>query len=370
MKMNGAPNRPEQGIAFRKMGAVSEPVNDMMKKEITFGRIDEHSPGSRDLKGRVRKPKDVYYEACDNLTKVFRLIKNKQAFSVEPMMPYASDFVKHVREEADLWLQLLYMTEEGSDVISHIAIHSLDVAIVAIRIGMGLRQKSDCLIDLAMQAFFHDVGMLKVPEEIIQKKEKLTSDEILQIRKHPEHGYGLLRGLGEQNSDMADIIYQEHERYDGSGYPTGCRSGDIRENSFIIGIADMYAALVHPRPNRARYLPFDAICKIISSSKGQFPRSVAKALVNEFSAFPVGINVRLNSKETGRVIGNSKLSPLRPVVKILYDADGRRLHDERVVDLMKDHCLSITSAYYDETDEGPLPVDNNPCRLSDYDETA
>ncbi len=96
-------------------------------------------------------------------------------------------------------------------------------------------------------------------------------------------------------------------------------------------------------------LPFEAIKEILSMSKEQFPQNIIKALVNEFSAFPLGLYVRLNSKEVGKVITVNRLAPLSPVVEILYNAEGKA-QDSKTVDLMKDHCLYIAAGFYGEGD--------------------
>jgi len=312
--------------------------------------IDLETMDFEDGKGR-KSARELYYETQNNLVKSFHLIKNEKDFSIDTVFTYAGTMASHIKEKANSWMQLLYKIEKDTapDVLMHIVKHSLDTAIIAIRIGIGLKMRDETLELLSMQSCLHDVGMLKLPPELILKQSKLPRKEIELIRKHPEYGYEILRNYEGKFKNIAEIAYQVHERYDGSGYPRGKKGKDIPENSLIIGIADMFAALLHPRPYRPRRLPFEAIKEIITAAKEQFPKHIIKALVNEFSAFPEGLYVKLNSNEIGKVITVNRLAPLSPVVEILYNGQGK-LKEPKIVDLMKDHCLYIASGFYGEED--------------------
>lgn len=331
----GSPNNPDLSGEIEKKESLFKDATD------TLDFLDGNN---------IKSAKGLYYEALRNLLRNFHLIKEDQDFPIDAAASYARNMVSHIRVETNSWMQLLYKIEKdtATDAVMHVVKHSLDAAIIAIRLGIGMKMKDDQLVALALQTCLHDVGMLKMPAEIM-KQEKLSRKDIALIKKHPEFGYEILSKLEEPYNGIAEIVYQVHERYDGSGYPRGLKGQDISEHSLIIGIADMFGALLHPRPYRPRRLPFEAIKEIIATAKEQFPKHIIKALVNEFSAFPEGLFVKLNSHEVGKVITVNRLAPLSPVVKILYNADGK-LQNAKTVDLMKDHCLYITSGFYGEED--------------------
>lgn len=350
------PDKPHDSeLSFRNADA----PDNLQEKEVSLKNAEETNDlitidlETMDFEDGISKKsaKDLYYETQKNLFKSFHLIKDNKDFSIDTVYTYAGDMVAHIKEKANSWMQLLYKIEKDTspDAVMHIVKHSLDTAIIAIRIGIGLKLRDDRLEQLATQSCLHDVGMLMLPPELILKQGKLPRNDIELIRKHPEYGYEILRKYEGKYRDISDVIYQEHERYDGSGYPRGNKGSDIPEHSLIIGIADMFAALLHPRPYRPRRLPFEAIKEIIAAAKEQFPQHIIKALVNEFSAFPEGLYVKLNSNEIGKVITVNRLAPLSPVVEILYNGQGK-LKETKIVDLMKDHCLYIASGFYGEED--------------------
>ncbi len=323
------------------------------KKDLAFRKIEgQYVPERPDV---CRHVKELFNGAKESLFNVFQLIKEGRDFSVEPLVPYAKNFASCMQKDSNPWILLIYKGVKDDNVVIQLVIHSLNTAIIAVRIGIGLKMIDEELEALAMLTFLQDVGMLMVSPEIIKKPGKLTSAELALMKKHTEQGYNILKGLKELKArygDIAQSAYQTHERRDGSGYPNGLKNDEILNNASIVGISDIYAATLQVRPFRDRYLPFDAIKHIIMTSKEKFPRSILKVLVNEFSGFPLGSYVKLNSKEIAKVISVNRLAPLRPVIEIVFDVYGQKIHEPRTVDLMKDHVLQIKAACFpDEIDE-------------------
>lgn len=353
-KAESGADQDGKGISFRKLEVLHSPADACMTGAAQAGGgisfMDAQGAtakgGPKEGTGEV---KDIYYRAMYELCRIFLHMKEGRKFSADPVVPYIKEFVAgSIQEEGNPWMQLIYTEEKGKDVVLQTAVHSLNTTIVALKIGLGLGKKAVALDNIATLAFFHDVGMLMVSPEVIAKPGKLTSDEFSMVKRHPEQGHRLLQRLAGDYGSIAENAYQEHERIDGSGYPRGLKDGEINEHSLIVGISDMYAAMIQPRPYRPRYLPFDAIKGIIALSKGKFPHAVIRTLVNEFAVFPLGIYVKLNSKEIGKVTAVSRIAPLRPVIEILYDSSGHRLSKPRVIDMMADHVLQIEAACFTE----------------------
>lgn len=286
----------------------------------------------------------LYARAKEGLEKVFTAIKEGGAFSIDHLIPFAKDFVEGILVNPYYLLHQLY--RDG--LMGDLAAHSLNTSIVSIKIGIGFGLERRALEVIATGGFLYDVGMLTIPQEIVKKPGRLSPEEYEVIKKHPENGFKILSQLGDRYRILAEIAYQQHERIDGSGYPRGLKGAQIHEYALIIGIADMYAALIHPRPQRKRFLPFEAVKEIIATSREKFPLPIIKAMINELSAFPIGLYVKLNSGEVGRVVGTNRLAPLRPTVEVLYDRGGQRLKEKKVVDLTRESLLRVVSAFFQE----------------------
>ena len=227
--------------------------------------------------------------------------------------------------------------------------HGINVAIFAIKIGEGLGYKRDQLVELGIAALIHDIGMCKIPDEVVNKEGVLTNEEYALIKKHPQFGYDIIfNALGEEYKWLADVVSQEQEREEGQGYPRGLLGNEIHEYAKVIGIVDVYEALSHPRPQRKRFLPYEATKVIVNSSKNMFPQKLIKALLTKLSCFPTGSYVVLNSKAIGRVVETNEAYPLRPVIEMLYDSMGKKLTEKKIVKLQDTPLLYITDSMFEE----------------------
>ena len=145
------------------------------------------------------------------------------------------------------------------------------------------------------------------------------------------------------------MILQHHEREQGQGYPDRLMGDAIRPGAKIIGLADTYAALIHPRPYRSKFHPHEAVREIVRSKNEGFPTHLVKALLAEISVFPPRTVVKLNTGEVGRVIAVNRNHPLRPKIEIFADAKGNRLSTSKKLDLSEAPFIYITGPLQEAT---------------------
>ncbi|MGL5347319.1 MAG: bifunctional diguanylate cyclase/phosphohydrolase [Peptostreptococcaceae bacterium] len=107
------------------------------------------------------------------------------------------------------------------------------------------------IMQLQVSAYLHDIGKLEIPESVLNKKEKLTDEELQMFRHHPQAGVDLIRDI-EQFDQFVPIIKHHHERYDGKGYPSGLKGEEIPYLARIVTIVDSFDAMTSNRPYNAR----------------------------------------------------------------------------------------------------------------------
>lgn len=129
---------------------------------------------------------------------------------------------------------------------------------------------------LELAGLLHDIGMIGVPEDILNKTETLTQEEFESIKKHVGHGVKILEDI-KQLKDVVEIIKYHHERFDGSGYPYGLKGDEISLNAQIIAIADAYTSMVSMRSYRSDLPHEEAMKRIEEQSGGQFNPIVVQA---------------------------------------------------------------------------------------------
>lgn len=127
--------------------------------------------------------------------------------------------------------------------------HERHVAKLASAIARELGFSEDKAEEIKMTALIHDIGKMFIPSEILVKPGKLTEEEFAFIKLHTYHGYEILKTI-DFPWDVAPIVLQHHERYDGSGYPQRLKGDDILLEARILSVADVVEAITFHRPYR------------------------------------------------------------------------------------------------------------------------
>ena len=215
-----------------------------------------------------------------------------------------------------------------------------NVAILSMRLGVALESDERRCMALGLCGMIHDVGMLTIPRDVLDSP-RFTPEQLEMLRQHPLESRKIVEQLGSSFEWVGDIVSQVHERRDGGGYPRGLKGDQIHEVARILGLADTYEAMAHPRPDRKARSTYDALKEIVDWRNQQFDRSIIKALIGIVSIFPLGSLVQLNNGEIGRIVRVSANFPTRPSLEIILDSQGRRIEYTRFVVLENEPLLTI-----------------------------
>lgn len=224
---------------------------------------------------------------------------------------------------------------------------SVNVAVMAIRLGREVDFDERRTLALGLCGLTHDLGMLKVPDEVLESR-RLTTKQLQQLQQHPLDSERIVCSFGKAFEWVGKVVVQVHERRDGSGYPRKLKGDDIHEFARIIGLVDTYEAMAQPRADRQARVVYNALKEIIDLRNSLFDRRLIKALINIVSIFPLGSLVKLNNGEIGRVVATSRLHPTRPTVDVLIDPRGRHLPAARQIDLQDEPMLYIVDPAIEE----------------------
>ncbi len=327
------------------------------KKEELFGKPDVKSiesislpsedelsaPSSEELE-KQKRIENLYTSSYNFIEGVLNNLKRKQRFTIDKGLEIVGEIVNTEKAASILYGKAVL---GGKDIPDNLAAHSVNVCIYALVLGKGVNYSRKQLIELGITAILHDIGMIFIPQEIVEKNGKLTASEIEKIRKHPYYTYKILQTLGEKYSWIAKVAYQEQEREGGQGYPSGLKGDEIHDYAKIIGVVDVYEALTHHRPQRKGYMPHEAVKLILGTQKELFSNEVKRLLLIKLSCFPLGSYVKLNSKAICKVVEINEDSPLRPTVEILFDSQRRKLSRKKVINLTDAPLLYITGTVYE-----------------------
>jgi len=189
------------------------------------------------------------------------------------------DTLELLRKAVGATIQVLGTAVESRD--PYTAGHQRRVADLARAIAteMGLPQEQ---IDaIRMAGAIHDIGKLSIPSELLAKPTKLTDTEFSLIKQHPEKGYDMVKNV-ESPWPLAEIIYQHHERMDGSGYPRKLAGEEILMEARILAVADVVEAMASHRPYRPTLGPEAALDEITSYRGTRYDADAVDACIRLF----------------------------------------------------------------------------------------
>lgn len=222
--------------------------------------------------------------------------------------------------------------------------HSINVCAIALRIGLQLGYNELQLRDLGVGALLHDIGMMFVEKQVLEKIGKLTPAEFLKVKQHSNDGFNLLREHQDINLLSAHVAFQHHERIDGAGYPRLLKKTEICEFARIVAIADMFDALTSENKHRKSY-SVPAALEIMKTEIGrQIDEDLAAMFVENVALYSTGQLVELNTGETAMVTANSPGHSSSPRVKVLLDNRRRLVDNFKEIDLFNEPSIVITKA--------------------------
>lgn len=144
--------------------------------------------------------------------------------------------------------------------------HTRHVASIAEEIAKVLGWNENQLLGIRLAGELHDLGKISIPLDILNKPGQLSDLECSLIREHAKNGYNLMKGI-DFPFPLAEIVYQHHERLDGSGYPRGLRGDRILLEARILAVSDVLEAMTHHRPYRAA-VGLEKACQELKADKG------------------------------------------------------------------------------------------------------
>lgn len=300
-------------------------------------------PLLEDLQDCFLLPEAVHQEAVACLSTLFRS-------KVSEIFMSARTRDRHFRCLNHTVDQLVWETSRRANLINYnichlgdsIVNHSLNVCLLSLVIGLSVKLPPPALKELALGALLHDLGKLCIPSHIIDKPGNLTTEELREIRKHATYGYDLVRLSKEISPAVACTIQQHHERFNGDGYAAGLRGEEIHPFGRICAIADVFEAMTADRIYRPAIPRKEVIEQMVSSAHRDFDLRLLQFFLHNIPVYPLGSQVILSSGKQGYVVRNHAKAALRPVVRIITDSRGQRLHAPQEIDLLINQRTHIT----------------------------
>ena len=217
--------------------------------ELRYNPSDDSGSAADGERGEAENPDfaDLTEDQLDRLMEIYEATKKKKKLHSVGISEIVSSFIAAFTRESNPLLALAPLREMDEYTFTH----SINVCILNLAQASALGIEGPLLHDLGVSALLHDVGKLQVPIEVLNKKEKLTDDEWLIIKRHPIEGAKYLISAPGVPRLAVSTAYEHHVRFDASGYPA--RAGDRAQNlsSHMTAVSDIFDSMLTHRPYSA-----------------------------------------------------------------------------------------------------------------------
>jgi HD-GYP domain-containing protein (c-di-GMP phosphodiesterase class II) len=276
----------------------------------------------------------MFFLGIIHLKEAFEREKKAEGLPVNTTRRLMQSIFNHIVDDESFLIGLTNLKNYDEYTLNH----SVNVCVLALALGRRLGLSRGELVELGIAAFFHDLGKLETPLDILNKPATLSQEEREIVEQHPHQGAEKLVHLKEFRFLPIRAIHvalEHHIREDLSGYPSRLKKENVNLFSKIVKVVDYFDALTTRRVYRKKaFTRTEALGLMLEQSGTEFNPGILKAFVNLMGVYPIGSMVALSTGEVGIVadVNPDSKFMLRPKVKLIAARDGS-LVDGDIVDL-------------------------------------
>jgi HD-GYP domain-containing protein (c-di-GMP phosphodiesterase class II) len=289
----------------------------------------------------VEHAKVAHRATQSTMRAVLEAVRANKTLDAKSVEQAVTSMTESVLRNPDALMLFSQLREKGDYTHSH----SLDTAVYMTSFGRFLQLPVEQISLLGYLGLMQDVGKLRVPNEILTKRERLTPAEFEQAKRHVQHSVDILAGPPGLPPQLPELAALHHERHDGSGYPKGLKAGEIGMIGSIAAIVDTFDALTAQRPYAKAVSPSTALSMLYKWRGSFFDAALVEQFIRCIGIFPLGSVVELNSGEVGIVIAQNTEKRLQPRVMVIRDASGNALKPQKLLDLAREPKIAGGELY-------------------------
>ena len=301
--------------------------------------VDRFAPGHRRppryqdvtvLEEEIGHAREIVTETRETVYDIMGDVRLGRSINTTAAKKVVADMVDSVIRNPDALMCLNQLKDKDE----YTALHSLRVCVLALAFGRHLELSDEELNLLGIGALLHDIGKMKVPNEIINKPGKLTDEEFTLMKSHVPRGVEILEQTHGIPSVAIDVARYHHERFSGGGYAAGFKGDEIGLFGSVGAIVDCYDAITSDRSYHAGLSAHDALNKMYSWRGRDFQPMLVEQFIQCMGIYPIGSVVELSNGSIGVVVTINRARRLRPKVALVLNPDKKPYAPSRVIDLM------------------------------------
>lgn len=280
-------------------------------------RIEE----SKARRRNIQKTEKAFSQSFNQLHSLMKKIGSQPVTAIEEASQLTANIAEQMSQQDALSMHMIATAQKDQENLYY---HALNVSTLSMLLARNLKLAEEQIQLVGFGALFHDIGKLRLPSQILRKKEPLTKPEQNLLNLHTQYGAELAQNLSSFPPEAVNILMQHHEYMDGSGFPKGLKEASIDPLAKIVAVVNTFDNLCHPGPGQGIRSPHSALSYMYRKMKDQLPATELKLLIKMMGVYPPGTLVQLNDERIGMVITVNSDSLLQPDI-MLYDGDIPRM---------------------------------------------
>lgn len=277
------------------------------------------------------------HEYVENITmQLWSDLDEGKALNINDINDCVDVMVDSIKRNPDAFNWVCRVKEHHSSTYRH----AINVSASLTTFGRKMSMDDENLRLLAMGGLSLDIGNIKLPQDLLDKEERLTDDEWELVKQHVRYSMDLLEQASNLDERLLWMVATHHERYDGSGYLAGLVGDRIPVFGQMAGIVDSYVASTEPKPYASAMTSEESVQTLFNQRDQHFKSSLVDKFIQSIGIYPTGSLVELSSGEIAVIAGQNPHRRLRPRVVLLLDADKKPYGSYPVVNMLKEtHTL-------------------------------
>ncbi len=290
-------------------------LNDYIKNSLVKHGVHTINIYDTDIDNELVGFTDMYISTVNETKKIFRNIITTGTVKAQQLI----DIADHIYGNINRNQEIIKCMSCVRSIDEYTYIHSVNVAFYSMMLAKWLNLSNAEINEAILAGLLHDVGKMKIPQEILNKAAKLSKDEFEIMKQHTLYGYELVHNIKGLNQEIKKAILLHHERMDGSGYPFGCRADKLNIYAKIVAIADVFDAMTAERVYKSQSTPFEAFEMFLTEGARTFDITMLNTFMSRMPSYLTGIKVLLSNGEAGDIVFVPLQSITCPIIKIKDD---------------------------------------------------
>lgn len=299
-------------------------------------------PEKASVEVEFKQAAQVYEQSAGSLLDLLKPVaKQGGVLEAKEIKESVSRLTDSVTRNPDAMLLVTRLREKSAEAHAR----ALQVSIYLIVFGRYLQLTREELELLGLLGLLQDVGKMRLPADLMERKGPLSVEETELAKRHVEFSAEILAHTPGLPPKLPELALLHHERQDGTGYPRGLKGVEIGLYGSMAAIADAFDALTAVRPYAEPLSPSSALSYLYKERGTGFHAELVEQFIQCVGVFPVGSVVELNSGEVGIVITQNLVRRLKPRVMVVLDAKGNPMRPHKILDLDRDPKASPDEVY-------------------------